>query len=149
LARRDGQLRSFPKQLQGGDLVYLMVAPQQVPLLDKLFGHTPDLDAAEEGLYGDFIIAPEVTVRALRLAYGLPLDAALDDKRAFELFAEEFRNDIEIGDRLRLGPVELIVRELDENGISSIGLSLDPEGKPLQGWEKFLEKVTAALGLKG
>jgi cell volume regulation protein A len=144
LVRRGGKIKSVPGALQAGDRVYLLVAPNQVPLLDKLFGRMKEDLEEDAALYGDFIIGPEITIGALREAYDLPLGHENDAATVSELFRKEFRQDLEEGDRVHLGPVDLIVREMRDGRIVSVGLSLDP--RPPVGWEKvkvLLEKRLA------
>jgi len=144
LVRRAGKLKSLPGDLQAGDRVFLLVAPNQVPLLDKLFGRMKENLEEDASLYGDFIIGPEITVKALREAYDLPLSGEAGQASVSELFRREFRQDLEEGDRVHLGPVDLIVREMRDGRIVSVGLSLDP--RPPVGWEKvkvMLEKRLA------
>jgi len=144
LVRRAGKIKSVPDDLQAGDRVYLLVAPNQVPLLDKLFGRMKEDLEEDASLYGDFIIGPEITVQALREAYDLPLGSDHDSATVSDLFRREFRQDLEEGDRVHLGPVDLIVREMRDGRIVAVGLSLDP--RPPVGWEKvkvMLEKRLA------
>jgi len=141
LVRRAGKIKSVPGPLQAGDRVYLLVALNQVPLLDKLFGRMKENLEDDASLYGDFIIGPEITIQSLREAYDLPLGSELDGSTVSELFRREFRLDLEEGDRVHLGPIDLIVREMREGRIVTVGLSLDP--RPPVGWEKvkmLLEK---------
>ncbi len=147
LVRRGGRVLSSPRQLQAGDRVYLLIAHAQVPLLDKLFGRSLDLAEADAGLYGDFAIGPEVTLGSLREAYGLPLSEADDRASLSELFRRELRTDLEIGDRLQLGPVDLIVRDMRDGKITSVGISLDPGTKPQVGWERFKARLSTILGI--
>jgi len=114
-----------------------------VPLLDKLFGRVRDAAAAEASLYGDFVIGAEVTVKALREAYDLPPTSAPDGDTLAELFRREFRNDLELGDRLHVGPVDLIVRDMRDGKIGLVGIALDP--RPPEGWEKVRVKLAGWL----
>ncbi len=149
LIRRGDKVRSAPRQLQSGDRVYLLAAPAQVPLLDKLFGGARAADEAEAALYGDFAIGPEVTIGALRDTYGLPIAAGDQTLTVRDLFRREFRSDLEIGDRVHLGAIDLIIRDIRDGQVLSVGLSLDPSAKPLQGWERFKAKLVAAIGAPG
>ncbi len=146
LVRRGGRVRNAPKILLAGDRVYLLAAPTQVPLLDKLFGQLPEEQESDAALYGDFAIGPDVTVRSLREAYDLPLTMENDEVTLAELFRREFRQDLEVGDRLRLGAVDLIVREMRNGRILSVGIALEPAAAPAAGWERFIAKLAAALG---
>jgi cell volume regulation protein A len=147
LLRRSEKIQNAPRTLQAGDRVYLLVAPGQVPLLDKLFGKMKDDSASDSTLYGDFAIGPDVTVKALRESYDLSLTGTDDSLVVAELFRREFHSDLEVGDRLHFGAIDLIVREMLDGQIVSVGISLEPAAKPLEGWEKFKEKLISFLGL--
>ncbi len=135
LVRRAGRLSGAPGPLQAGDRVFLLAAPHQVPLLDGLFGRMRDQAETEASLYGDFAMTPDITVAALRDAYGLVLPALPDALTLAELFRREFRQDLELGDRIHLGPVDLIVRDMTDGRITSVGIALDPS--PPAGWERL------------
>jgi cell volume regulation protein A len=139
LLRRDSQVITAPRQFQAGDQVYFLATPNQVPLLDKLLSAGADEADAESTLYGDFAIGATVTFRALREAYGL--EGALADEAATlaELFEREFGADLELGDRLHIGPVDLIAREILDGRILSVGIALEPVPErrfwqSLRGW---------------
>lgn len=146
LTRRRGRLLSQPRELMAGDQVYLLVAPAQVPVLDRLFARAREPDEALSWLYGDFAISPEVTVKALADTYGLPAVEADLAVPLAELFRREFHSDLEVGDRLHLGPVDLIIREIDDGSIRALGLSLDPRASPPPGWERWKERFSSLFG---
>lgn len=143
LLRRDGQVLTGPRELIAGDRVYLLATPAQLPLLDRVFGEVGDEAEAEAALYGDFVIAPQATVKALRETYDLPPAAVDDGATLDELFTAKFQNDLEPGDRLHLGPVDLIVREMREGRIHSLGVALEPVAQP--GLRQRMRAKLAAL----
>ncbi|WP_207478568.1 potassium/proton antiporter [Arenibaculum pallidiluteum] len=127
LVIRDGQVVPFQRarQLQAGDRVYLFTDPRTVPLLDRLFAEPRDLDEDDRDFYGDLVLRPETTLGTLAELYGLPLLLKQADRHLADLFRQEFR-DPEIGDRLHLGQVDLIAREVVNGAVTSIGLDLEP-----------------------
>jgi len=136
LVRRNGKLKTIFSQLLAGDRVYLLVAHSQVSMLDKLFSRMRDEWEEDAQLYGDFALTPDMTGKLLREMYDLPLPPELDGVTLAEMFRREFRTDLEVGDRLHMGPVDMIMREMDAEGkIVSVGISLDP--RPPRGWEKL------------
>ncbi|PKU22292.1 potassium/proton antiporter [Telmatospirillum siberiense] len=147
LLHREGTVQYSPRRLQAGDRIYLLATPSQLPLLDKLFGKMKDEGATEASLYGDFAIGPDATLKALRESYGLPIGEEEETGTIGEIFRREYHSDLEIGDRLHLGPIDLIVRDMQEGRILSVGIALEPEEKPLAGWEKFKARLIAAIGL--
>lgn len=127
LIQRDGQILSVHtvKQFRAGDHLYLFAAPSQLPLLDRLFGGTVPIAGDDRGFYGDFTLRPDVTVGALSEMYGLPLNVAKRDVTLGELLRQEFRELMEVGDRLQLGDVVLIIRGVEDGAVTSVGLAVD------------------------
>lgn len=147
LLRRGETVQYSPRSLQAGDRIYLLATPAQLPQLDKLFGKLKDEGAGDASLYGDFAIGPEATLKALSESYDLPHGEGDDKGTIGEMFRREFHSDLEIGDRLHLGPIDLIVREIRDGQIQSVGIILEPAEKPLEGWEKLKYKLMEILGL--
>ncbi len=114
------------KPLQGGDHIYVFAAPSRLPLLDRLYGGTRPLDQDDHQFFGDLVLNPDVTVVQVAELYGLPLALPNADLTLHALFAKEFGAAVEIGDRLRMGGVELIVRDMEGAAITSVGLALEP-----------------------
>src|SRR3954453_16335104 len=125
---RDGQVRTIHtvRQLKAGDLVYLFSAPLRVPLLDRLFGETRELAEDDRQFFGDLALKADMTVSALAELYGLPLSIRNAKLTLAELFRQEFRDSVEIGDRLRMGSVELIARDMLDGELRVVGLALEP-----------------------
>jgi cell volume regulation protein A len=46
-------------------------------------------------------------------------------------FARRYEHTVEVGDRVRLGPVSLIARELDDDGVRKVGLKVERLGNAL------------------
>ena len=144
LVRREGQAITAPRQLMAGDQVYFLATPPQIPLLDKLLAGTPDESEAEATLYGDFTIEPAATFAALRETYGLPKSEVDETATIANLFEREFGTDLEQGDRLHLGSIDLIVRDIRDGKIVSVGIALEPE--PRKGfWQRARSRLGAFL----
>lgn len=113
------------RQFKEGDSVYVFSSSEtREPLLDYLYGGG-NMEGAEEVL-GDFPIAPTTTFGELERMYGTPFDARLKDMTIADLLKQEF-NDFEVGDRLALGPIELVVRKVENCEPVSIGLDIEPD----------------------
>ena len=113
-------------RLRAGDSVYLFATPPQLPLLDRLFAGTREIDPQDEALWGDFALAAEVPWGEVAEAYGLAAPGTDPTQSLGEMFRRAFRDDLEVGDRLSLGPVELIVREMKNGRVTLVGLALEP-----------------------
>ncbi len=116
------------RNLQAHDQVYLFTSPGRLPLLDRLFESSPEVSEDDREFFGDLVLRPETKLGTLAETYGLPLAVERVDTTLAELFKKEF-NHPEVGDRLRIGSIELVARELnDQQEVTSIGLALEPTG---------------------
>jgi len=124
---RDGQsIRSMRlDRLRPGDVLYVFVRPHRIPLLDRLIASPKPPEPGDLEFFGEFEVAPETPIDELAAFYGA---AVREDKRGMSVrrFLErEFGDAIEVGDRISLGPIELIVRRLDDDRhIQEVGLAI-------------------------
>jgi cell volume regulation protein A len=114
------------RNLREGDIVYLFASSQKVGLLDRLFAGTHELQDDDSEFWGDMGLSPDVTVQAMAEMYGLPLDLKLADQTLGSLFAREYGDNVDYGDRLRLGPIELVVRRVEHGAATELGLAFQP-----------------------
>jgi cell volume regulation protein A len=127
LVVRDG--RSLSVHLAGrlapDDYVYIFTNPSFIPLLDRLFASRSPLADADREFYGELAIAPAAAIAAVARSYGITLQALSDEETVAAFLARQFDGRVEVADRLALGPIDLIVRRVDEQGEPvEIGLSL-------------------------
>jgi cell volume regulation protein A len=123
---RDGESMRVHQagELREGDLVYLFCAEQHIKLLDRIYAGSPAGDERE--FLGDFALAPDVGIDLLAERYGLAVPADLAGKTLREAIGARLHGRAELGDRVTLGPFELIVRDLNAEGeIVEVGLLLD------------------------
>ena len=124
---RDGQsIRSMRlDRLRAGDVLYIFVRPHRIPLLDRLIASPKPPEPGDREFFGEFEVAPDSPIEDLAAFYGA---VVREDKRGQSVrrFLErEFGDSVEVGDRIGLGPIELVVRRLDEaRHIVEVGLSL-------------------------
>ena len=114
------------RQLKAGDKVYVFLSSElQRPVLDKLFGKQATDDMIS---HGDFPISARTTFGELEHLYGISVDRGIRNSSIADLFHQEF-SDVEIGDRLVLDSIELVVHTIEDGYVSSVGLDFDPKGK--------------------
>jgi len=111
--------------IMAGDYVYLLAPPGRVYRLDWLFAPPDEAQEAERELFGEFTFAATVRLRDIAAFYALPIRARDADLTLGEHFARRFEHTIEVGDRVRLGSVTLIARELDEDRVAKVGLKIE------------------------
>jgi potassium/hydrogen antiporter len=110
--------------LAPGDYAYLLAPPGRVYRLDWLFAPPDEAREAERELFGEFSFAAKVRLGDIAAFYALPIRARDASLTLGEHFARHYEHTVEIGDRVRLGPVTLIARELDDDRVAKIGLKI-------------------------
>ena len=130
LVIRDGKSMryQYAGRLRENDQVYLFIAPGYSKLLDRLFASKAPVEEDDSEFFGTFAISPSTRVDDLDQAYGpLTISEAERAKTVAELIAQRLGNEFDYADRIRLGAIVLIVRDVDETGhIASVGVSLEP-----------------------
>ncbi len=135
LVVRDGRSTKFQDagRLMAGDHVYIFVPDRYPRLLDRLFASRTEVDPEDAEFFGAFAVEPSRPASDLESAYGPGLS---EDEQALtigELVLARLGGRAEYADRVTLGPIELIVRDVDEKGrVTSVGISLDPAPPPRQ-----------------
>jgi cell volume regulation protein A len=137
---RDGIARGAASAppLAPGDYVLALARPQDLTLLDRMFGPRPERNSPEErGLLGEFSFDGMTTLATIAHLY----DPAAETDRALtlaEFLATRFDGRPAIGDRTRFGAVELIVRDMQGNAITQVGVELDPAPEhPWRSWVRL------------
>lgn len=123
---RGGRLLSYREwgELQSSDYISLLTPQSQLQALDRLFESTQEPATAEARRYfGEFFIKADVPLSALCEAYGLDLPENAGDAVLGDLVRKHLPHPV-IGDRLRFGELQLIVRSVDGDLPVEIGLRL-------------------------
>lgn len=112
------------KELKAGDKVYIFLSSAlQRPILDKFYGR----GVAEESLdLGDFPLSCSTTFGELEHLYGIQVDKGIRSSSIADLFKQEFA-EVEIGDRLILDAVELVVHDVQDGQVVGVGIDIDPK----------------------
>lgn len=112
---------------QPDDRIYILTTSEYVDLLDRLFAG-PTEGAADPALYGEFGIDPEAALGDIAAIYGATVPPDDTELTVRDFLRQRLAGDIERGDRVSLGPVDVIVRGVsDEHEIEEVGLSVEPE----------------------
>jgi cell volume regulation protein A len=131
LVVREGKsIRSMRvERLRAGDVIYVFVRPHRIALLDRLVASPRAPDKTDREFFGDFAVDLDVPVADLADFYGGDVHP---EKRALSVrhFLErEFGDSVEVGDRIGLGAIELIVREVDaQQRVTEAGLAVARKG---------------------
>ena len=137
LVVRNGQSMrpQYAGRIQAGDHVYLFASTRNIRLLDRLFASPAIVEEDDKDFFGEFYIDTSHSMGELAQAYGIEPEGepgALIG--AFML--RRLGGRAEVGDRVPIQFLELIVRDTDENGvITGAGLALAPQSPTgASGW---------------
>jgi len=126
-------------RLVAGDNVYIFVSDRYPRLLDRLFAGRTDVDPEDADFFGAFAVDPARPATDLEANYGPALSEAERKLTIGALVTTRLGGRAEYADRVLLDPIELIVRDVDENGrILAIGVSLEPMATPAPRVPMFL-----------
>jgi potassium/hydrogen antiporter len=108
--------------VQVGDHLFLVMRPGLRPLVDRIF--RPRKDAFAVPVETEFPLRGDTTVAELDEFYGIRLDeppaATLHD-----VLAGRLRDGLDVGSRLRLQGVDLVVRAMYEGAVDRVGLVIN------------------------
>jgi len=115
--------------LEPGDCVLIVAPPEQAQAIDQLFAGAGEM-GRDPGLFGEFSFRGEIEVG--RVADFYDLDIAPEERTTpLGAFVRERLGRVPvIGDRLRVGDVELIVESVDGEIVTRVGIELAPEERP-------------------
>jgi cell volume regulation protein A len=143
---RDGIARSAASAppLAPGDYVLALARPEDLALLDRVFGPRPERSRADErGLLGEFAFDGTTTLAVIANLYD-PAAAAGEAVTLAEFLADRFGGTPAVGDRTRFGAVELIVRDIQGDTITQVGVELEPA--PVHPWRFWLQRLRRKRG---
>ncbi|KFB08692.1 potassium/proton antiporter [Nitratireductor basaltis] len=129
LVLRDGRSMTYQYagRLMAGDRVYIFVPDRYPRLLDRLFASPAEVDSEDAEFFGAFAVDPDRPALELEQAYAPGLKEKELEMTIAELVAARLGGRAEYADRVTLGNIELIVRDVDDDDhITSIGLSVEP-----------------------
>ncbi|EJZ18407.1 potassium/proton antiporter, partial [Rhizobium sp. Pop5] len=129
LVIRDGKSMryQYAGRLRENDLVYLFIVPSYSRLLDRLFASRAPVDEDDAEFFGAFALSPARPAADLDAAYGPGLlNESEKGLTIAELMRQRLGGKADYADRVRLGSIILIVRDLDEHDhVTSVGMSLE------------------------
>lgn len=110
--------------LKVGDYISILTPQHQLPALDRLFESvTLPADSPGRRFYGEFSIHPDALVADLCMAYGCDIPDGAEALTVANLLIRHLPHPV-VGDRLRLGELQLVVREVRGDTPTQLGLRL-------------------------
>lgn len=146
---RDGALldRTKLERLNVDDYVLALVPPEQVIVLDALFSTPPRRrPRLAEPELGEFVLEASVRLGEVCGMYGVPFEPIYYDRTLAEFMTERLGSSVVVGDRVKIGDIELVVRALRKEKIAKVGLEIEPEAERLpilRLWRRLVGLVRA------
>jgi cell volume regulation protein A len=148
---RDGTVldRGGVARLEAGDYALTVAPAEAQPHLDRLFGARAPEHGRDE-VYGEFTFDGTLPANVLATLYGIPVTPEEAAQPLGEVLLRHLDRLAVVGDRVRLGEVELVVREMDGDRVTRVGIELDPAAQerrsldllvaPLRRWRERLAR---------
>ncbi len=124
---RDRQLLDSldPLDPRPGDYLYLIADPRDLPELDRLFVASPIPERLSElAFFGEFVLDGGARLADVCAVYGLDPPDRECQMTLDALIRRGLRAHPVVGDRLRIGHLELVVREMAADRVRRVGLKL-------------------------
>jgi cell volume regulation protein A len=117
-------------RLHSGDTLLLLAPPEATLAIDRLFANQRGSSTAS---LGDFIFDAAAPAAQLASLYNLALTPAEQGRAIGQVLAQRLRRHPVVGDRVEIGPAELVVAEASEDSITRVGLFLHRRRPPVRG----------------
>jgi cell volume regulation protein A len=135
-------------EIREGDYVYFLAPPDRAQALDRFFVDMPAPAAPDQRLLGDFFVPGNAAIGVLGEIYGVAVPAEEASVTLAEYFRSRLRRPTQVGDRVPLGPIELIADRVEDGRATTVGLDLaEPhvrEADPAS-WKQRIERRAREL----
>lgn len=126
---RDGVVmdRDTLEKLEEDDYVLLVAPPHEMFELDRVFSARRMVDAEADLVFGEFTLAGSARLGEVGGIYGFEVRPKDREQTVDDYIRQHLRRKVVAGDRLRVGPVELVVRDMAGGKVAHFGVELDPD----------------------
>lgn len=112
-------------RLAAGDVLYVLASAADGAMLGEMLSTTAAPDYLEKRrFYGDFTLRGDASLDSVAAQYGLPLPQAMAGRTLEEFLNASLPEKPVVGDRVRLGKLEFVVRSLAAGRITQVGLRI-------------------------
>ncbi len=122
---RDGKVEAPERlnKLQAGDRVYVIASTGDVDVLNRQFiaPHHPDR-LEEHKFFGDLVLDASSSLGDVAAFYGIDVPKGAENVSLADYLQRVFRKRPVIGDRIKAGRVEFVVREVANGRVARVGL---------------------------
>lgn len=113
------------QKLMRDDQVMILATSSARPALGRVFApaaQSPFLES--DRFFGEFVLHPDAKLSEVAQAYGFEIDSSNAEMTVEHYLVKQFHGKPVVGDQVKLGLVKLTVREIEDNHIVSVGLTL-------------------------
>ncbi len=124
-AFRDGKAVDSVRTLEvaSGDLVYVITPSEHMGVLDSLFVPADDLEESEQQrFFGTFTLNGDAPLGEVVEMYGGTVSQAISTLTLAQYIDRQFRRRPDVGDYVRFGKLNLVVREMRDGKVSKVGI---------------------------
>ncbi len=100
----------------------------RLPEVEHLFGVEPLAGPRPEGFYGTFTLRGDARLGDVLALYGVEPPAIGGDRTLDQFLRGRFGRRVAVGDRVNVGRLDLIVREIEAGRIVEVGLRFRQDG---------------------
>ena len=137
--------RATLERLAPDDLVIALAPPQHVIALDRLFATPKRRAAPGGGGPGEFSFRGDVALAEVSALYGIDFGVA-DGAQTLDAFLRaRLAGEPVVGDRIPLGALELVVREVERGHILRAGLAIEVADEEMAGMARLARRLGRAL----
>ncbi len=134
--------REMLDRLEVDDYVIALTPPQYVITLDRMFSTPLDTRRSLAADLGEFVFHGDVAIGRLCEMYAIPFEPLMLSETLDEFMRTRLGGSAVVGDRVSIGPVELVVRDVDKSKITRVGLEVEPAEERLPAL-RLLHRLTA------
>jgi cell volume regulation protein A len=131
--------------LREGDYIYLLAPPERAQALDRFFMDMPPPARPDPLLLGDFFVTGEHTLGELSEIYGLSIASEETGMMLADFIAKRTVRTPKAGDIVPLGTIALVVQQVNDGRVTTVGLRLAEELEPESPPATLLERCKRAI----
>ena len=111
--------------VEGNDLLYIITPQEHAHLVDQLLMPLDEAEEHEQSEYfGLFVLNGEASLDEVASVYGASVPPLAKGMTLAEFLDRRFHKRCGVGDRVMIGAMELVVREVDGNKVSKVGVRM-------------------------
>jgi len=110
-------------EIASGDLVYVITTDQHMTLLDHLFVPADDAEESEQQrVFGTFTLDGDAPLGEVADIYGVDVPERVKTQTLAQYIDRQFHRRPVVGDFVRIGGMNLVVREIQGRNITKVGI---------------------------